>query len=110
MATPSPANLRAFVRRQTRLLPVADLPGIRLHTAHDVMEVCRLSGLELGQADPPLPYWAFPWAGGLAVARYVVDHPEELADRDVVDIASGSGLCAIAAARAGAASVLAIDV
>ena len=74
------------------------------------METCRLAGLELGQADPPLPYWAFAWAGGLGVARYLLDHPEEIAGRRVVDIASGSGLCAIVAGRSAAASVLAIDV
>jgi predicted nicotinamide N-methyase len=110
MPTPSPANLRAFVRRHTHLRDVPDVPGLRLHLADDVMEVCRLAGLELGQADPPLPYWAFAWAGGLAIARYLVDHPEEVAGRRVVDIASGSGLCAIFAARAGAADVVAADV
>ncbi len=98
------------MRRHTRLQDVADVPGLRLHLADDVMEVCRLAGVELGQADPPLPYWAFAWAGGLAVARHLVDHPEEVAGRRVVDVASGSGLCAIVAARAGAADVVAADV
>ena len=110
MATRSPARLRAFVRRHTTLRPVPDVPGLRLHVAEDVMETCRLAGLELGQADPPLPYWAFAWAGGLGVARYLLDHPDEVAGRRVVDVASGSGLCAIVAARSGAASVLAIDI
>ena len=98
------------MRRHTRLQDVADVPGLRLHLADDVMEVCRLAGVELGQADPALPYWAFAWAGGLAVARHLVDHPEEVAGRRVVDVASGSGLCAIVAARAGAADVVAADV
>jgi predicted nicotinamide N-methyase len=110
MSTPSRANLRAFVRRNTHLQDVPDVPGLRLHLADDVMEVCRLAGVELGQADPPLPYWAFAWAGGLAIARYLVDHPVEVAGRRIVDVASGSGLCAIVAARAGAADVLAADV
>lgn len=110
MIAPSPARLRAFVRRNTRLVEVPDLPGVRLHLADDAMTVCRLAGLELGQPDPPLPYWAFVWSGGLAVARYLVDHPEEVAGRRVLDIASGSGLCAIVAARAGAASVTAADI
>ena len=110
MATPSPARLRAFVRNTTRLGPVADLPGVRLQLADDVMAVCRLAGSELGQADPPLPFWAFPWAGGLAVARYLVDHPGEVAGREVLDVASGSGLCAIVAMRCGAASAHAVDV
>ena len=74
------------------------------------MAICRLAGLELGQPDPPLPFWAFPWAGGLAIARHLVDHPELVAGRRVVDVASGSGLCAIVAARCGAESVVAFDV
>ena len=110
MPTPSPATLRAFVRRQTRLEPVPDVPGVRLHTADDVMGVMAQAGEVLGQADPPLPFWAFPWAGGLAVARYVQDHPDEVASRHVVDVASGSGLCAIVAVRMGAASAQAVDI
>ena len=110
MATPSPANLRAFVRRHTRLVPVPDVPGVRLHLADDVMEVLQLAGTELGQSDPALPYWAFAWAGGLAVARYLVDHPDEVAGRRVLDIASGSGLCAIVALRSGAVSAQAVDI
>ena len=110
MATRSSARLRAFVRRHTTLRPVADIPGLRLHVADDVMETCRLAGLELGQVDPPLPYWAFAWAGGLGIARYLLDHPEAVAGRRVIDVASGSGLCAIVAARSAAAAVLAIDI
>jgi predicted nicotinamide N-methyase len=83
---------------------------VRLHVADDVMTVCRLAGSELGLSDPPLPFWAFPWAGGLAIARYLVDHPGEVGGRTVVDLASGSGLCAIVALRCGAASAEAIDV
>jgi predicted nicotinamide N-methyase len=110
MARPSPANLRAFVRRNTQLLPVPDLPGVRLQVADDVMTVCRLAGSELGESDPALPYWAFAWAGGLAIGRYLMDHPDEVAGRRVLDIASGSGLCAIVALRSGAASAHAVDV
>lgn len=110
MPTPSPATLRAFVRRQTRPEPVPDVPGVRLQTADDVMSVMAAAGEVLGQADPPLPFWAFPWAGGLAVARYVQDHPDEVASRHVVDVGSGSGLCAIVAVRMGAASAQAVDI
>jgi predicted nicotinamide N-methyase len=110
MATPSPANLRAFVRRNTRLLPVPDVPGVHLQLADDVTRMCRLAGSELGLTDPALPYWAFAWAGGLAIARYIVDHPDEVAGRRVLDIASGSGLCAIVAVRSGALSAHAVDV
>jgi predicted nicotinamide N-methyase len=108
--TPSAARLRAFVRQHTRLVPVPDVPGLRLRLADDAMAVLRQSALELGELDPPLPFWAFAWPGGLGLARYLADHPAEVAGRRVVDVASGSGLCAFAAMRAGAASVEAIDV
>lgn len=110
MPTQSPANLRAFVRRHTRLTPVPGLPGLRLQLADDVMVVMQLAGAELGQRDPALPFWAFAWAGGLAVSQYLVDHPEEVAGRRVLDVASGSGLCAVVAMRLGAASVHAVDI
>ena len=110
MPRPSPAGRRAFVRRNTRLQDVPDVQGVRLHLADDVAVASRAAGEELGERDLDLPYWAFAWAGGLAIARYLADHPEEVAGRRVLDVASGSGLCAIAAARAGATSVRAIDV
>ena len=110
MATESPANLRAFVRRNTRLVIVPDLPGVRLHLADDVTTIGSLAGRELGDPDPDLPYWAFAWAGGLAVARYLMDHPDEVAGRNVVDVGSGSGLCAIVAMRLRAASAEAFDI
>jgi predicted nicotinamide N-methyase len=109
MPTPSPADLRAFVRRHTRLQTVPDVPGLRLQVADDVMRVCQLAGRELEQPDPALPFWAFPWAGGLGLARYLVDHPHEVAGRRVLDVASGSGLLAIVALRLGAASAHAVD-
>jgi predicted nicotinamide N-methyase len=108
--TPSPADLRAFVRRHTRLAPVPDIPGLRLHVADDVARVGRAVTAELGLPDADLPYWAFAWAGGLAVARYLVEHPTEVAGLRVVDVGSGSGLCAIAAVRAGAGAVRAFDI
>ena len=110
MPRPSPANRRAFVRRNTRLQAVPDVPGVRLHLADDVAVASRLAAVELGQSDPGLPFWAFAWAGGLGIARYLVDHPDEVAGRRVLDVASGSGLCAIVAARAGASSTRANDI
>ncbi len=70
----------------------------------------RQAADELGDPDAGLPFWAFAWAGGLAVARYLLDHPEEVAGRRVLDMASGSGLCAIVALRAGALAAHAYDV
>jgi len=108
--SPSPSELRSFVRRQTRLQALTDVPGVRLHLADDVTTVWRRSGELFGEPDPPLPFWAFAWSGGLAIARYLLDHPDEVAGRRVIDLGSGSGLCAIVASRVGAASVQAIDV
>ncbi len=106
----SPAELRAFIRRATQLRPVPDLPGVRLHLADDVSEVGRRAAEALGHPDPDLPYWAFAWAGGLAVSRYLVDHPDEVARRRIFDLAAGSGLCAIVALRSGAATARAADI
>lgn len=110
MAVPSLPSRLAFVRRNTRLQDVPDVSGLRLHLADDVTTVWHQTGEFLGLADPPLPFWAFAWSGGLGIVRYLADHPDELAEKAVVDVGSGSGLCAIVAARLGAGSVLAIDV
>lgn len=101
---------RAFVLRHTRLRPVSALDGIRLHLADEVLPLWHATQLETGDEDAPLPYWAFAWAGGLALASYLRDHPEAVGGRSVFDFGSGSGVVAIAAARAGAAQVTASDV
>ncbi len=101
---------RAFVLRQTRLRPVPGLEAIRLHLADEALPLWHAVQLETGDPDAALPYWAFAWAGGLAISRYLADHPEAVAGRRVFDLASGSGLCAIAALRAGASSVTAADI
>ena len=110
MATPSLPSRLAFVRRHARLQDVPDVPGLRLHLGDDVTSVWHRTGEFLGLADPPLPYWAFAWSGGLGIARYLLEHPEEVAGRSVLDVGTGSGLCAIVAARLDAASVLAVDI
>jgi len=104
------APARAMVLRQTRLQPVPGIEGIRLHLADDVLTVWQATQAASGDRDEPVPYWAFAWGGGLAIAAYLRDHPEAVAGRRVMDMASGSGLCAFAALRAGAASVTAVDV
>jgi predicted nicotinamide N-methyase len=87
------------------------IPEIRLHlsTAEPTV-LWEQTERETGRADLPPPFWAYPWAGGTALARYLLDHPELAAGRVVLDLASGSGLVAIAAALAGAARVLASDI
>jgi predicted nicotinamide N-methyase len=86
------------------------VPGIRLHQASDPIGLWRRTELASGRTGLDPPFWAFAWAGGLALARYLLDHPETVCGRHVIDIASGSGLVAIAAAKAGAAAVTAYDI
>ena len=89
------------------------MPGldeIRLHLADEVLPLWHAVQIESGDQDAPLPYWAFAWGGGLAIAHYLRDHPDVVAGRRVFDLASGSGLCAIAAGRAGATAVTANDI
>jgi predicted nicotinamide N-methyase len=104
------ASTRAFVLRHTRLRPVPWLEEIRLHLADEVNPLWHAVGIETSDTDPALPYWAFAWGGGLALGRYLREHPEVVAGRRVFDLASGSGLCAIAAMLAGAASATAVDI
>ena len=104
------ASARAFVLRHTRLRPVPGIDGIRLHLADEALPLWHAVQVETGDPDAALPYWAFAWGGGLAITRYLADHPEAVAGRSVLDLASGSGLCAIAAAMAGAADVAAADI
>jgi len=104
------ASPRAFVLRHTRLRPVPGLEEIRLHLADEVLPLWHAVQVETGDPDAALPYWAFAWAGGLAIGRYLRDHPEVVAGRRVFDLASGSGLCAIAAMRAGARVATGADI
>jgi predicted nicotinamide N-methyase len=89
---------------------VALVPEIRLHQASEPIGVWERTELAAGRTNMDPPFWAFAWAGGQALARHLLDHPEAVKGRRVIDIASGSGLVAIAAARAGAATVTAYDI
>lgn len=100
----------AFVRETTRPRPVPHVPEIILQTADEVTALWAKTETDLATVGLPPPFWAFPWAGGQALARYVLDHPELVRGRRVLDVASGSGLVAIAAALAGAGAVTANDI
>lgn len=99
----------AFVRLHAQLAPVALVPEILLHQADEPIGLWELTEGEFRSEQPP-PFWAFAWPGGQALARYVLDHPDVVAGRRVLDLAAGSGLVAIAAARCGAASVRAVEI
>lgn len=115
---PDPA---AFIKANLRLAPVPALPEIRLYTAHPGSGLRRLvdphqgadAGDDAGEpedAEPQPPYWAYAWAGGAVLARYVLDHPQSVAGRRVLDLGAGSGLVGIAAAKAGASAVMAAEI
>ena len=104
------ADPAAFILANTRLQPVPHAPEISLWLAHEVTPLWRLTEEELGEIGLPPPFWAFAWAGGQALARYLLDHPQEVAGRRVLDFAAGSGLVGIAAMKAGAASALCADI
>jgi predicted nicotinamide N-methyase len=106
----SPQGRRAFILAHTKLLPVPHATEISLHVADDSTALWLKTEEELGEMGLPPPFWAFAWAGGQALARYILDHPETVRSKRVLDFASGSGLVAIAAAIAGASHVTACDI
>ena len=99
-----------MIRAGTQLRSVPLIPDIRLYLAGDPISLWRRTELTSGRTGLDPPFWAFAWAGGVALARYLLDHPETVRGRHAIDIASGSGIVAIAAAMAGAAAVTAYDI
>jgi predicted nicotinamide N-methyase len=99
-----------FIRANTRLLNPPLVPEIVLHLAEESLPIWRRTEEELGAMNVPPPYWAFAWAGGQALARWLLDNPAQLAGARVLDLGCGSGLGGLAAARTGAARVLAADI
>jgi predicted nicotinamide N-methyase len=89
---------------------VPGLETVRLHLADDALTLWHAVQIETGDPDAALPYWAFAWGGGLAIGRYLADQPDVVRGRRVFDLATGSGLCAIAAMQAGAEAVTAADI
>jgi predicted nicotinamide N-methyase len=100
----------AFISGNTRLLAPPLVPEICLHLAEESLPIWRKTEEELGEMNVPPPYWAFAWAGGQALARYLLDTPALVAGQAVLDLGCGSGLTAIAAMKAGAARTLAADI
>lgn len=103
-------NPTAFILTNTRLQTVPHAPEISLWLADEVTPIWRLTEEELGEMGLPPPFWAFAWAGGQGLARWLLDNPAEVAGKRVLDLAAGSGLVGIAAMQAGAASVLCADI
>ena len=101
---------RAFILENTRLQAPPHTPELRLHLADEITPIWTLTEEALAEIGLPPPFWAFAWAGGQALARYILDNPAIVSGKRVLDFASGSGLVAIAAMKAGAASVLAADI
>lgn len=102
-------ELMDFVRERTAPAPVPLVPELRLYQASELTPLWQATARELADFDDS-PFWAFPWAGGQALARHLLDHPEVVRGRSVLDFATGSGLVGIAASLAGAARVVGTDV
>jgi predicted nicotinamide N-methyase len=103
-------DIPAFIRENTRVLAPSHVPELKLYLADDAVALWQMTEEQLGELGLPPPFWAFAWAGGQALARYVLDNPEIVRGKSVLDVASGSGLVAIAAMKAGAAQAIAVDI
>ena len=110
MIPATPEGRRAFIVANTRLQAPPHVPELQLHLADEITPIWKLTEEALQEIGLPPPFWAFAWAGGQALARYVLDTPETVRGKSVLDFASGSGIVGIAAMRAGAASVLGADI
>ena len=104
------ADRQGFIRAHTRLQRPPHTPELELWLADEITPIWRMTEEELGEIGLPPPFWAFAWAGGQALARWILDHPEEARGKRVLDFACGSGIVAIAAMKAGAARALAADI
>ncbi len=106
----SQETLVTFIRNHTRLDSPSYLPEIKLHLADEAFDLWEATERQMGTTHLAPPFWAFAWPGGMALARYVLDHPDLVAGRRVLDLAAGSGVVAIAAAMAGAKEVTASEI
>ena len=99
-----------FIRLNTSVMAPPLVPEVKLHLAHEAVPLWQKTEEELGEMGLAPPFWAFAWAGGQALARYVLDNSSLVENLKVLDLATGSGLVAIAAAQAGSASIIAADI
>lgn len=105
-----PDSAETFIRANTASAAPPHVPEISLRLADEAHELWKKTEEELAEIGLPPPFWAFAWAGGQGLARHVLDHPALVAGKRVLDFATGSGLVAIAACKAGASAVTAADV
>ena len=110
MIEQTPEGRRAFILANTRQQAPPHTPELVLHLADEITPIWKMTEEALEEIGLPPPFWAFAWAGGQALSRYLLDHPQEVAGKRVLDFATGSGLVGVAAMRAGAASVLCADI
>ena len=110
MIDPSLEGRRAFILENTRLRSPPHTPELNLRLADEITPIWQMTEEALAEIGLPPPFWAFAWAGGQALARYVLDHPNLVRGKTVIDFASGSGIVGIAAMKAGAAHVLCADI
>ena len=110
MSFDTPGAMAEFIRANTKLMAPPLVPEIKLHLAEESLPIWRKTEEELGEINVPPPFWAFAWAGGQALARYLLDNAQLMRGKTVLDLGSGSGLTAIAAMQAGALSALASDI
>ncbi len=103
-------DLDTFIAAQTTIAAAPLVPEIRLHLASEVTPLWQATEAALARDNLPPPYWAFAWPGGQALSRYVLDHPDSVRGRRVLDFAAGCGIGALAASRAGAVSVSAAEI
>ena len=106
----SPAQMRNLIRAETRPIGLSFVSPLRIHGADEAVPLWQRTEERLGGEDIPPPFWAFAWAGGQGLARWVLDHPAEVAGQDVLDFASGCGVVGLAAARVGAERVTCVDI
>ncbi|HEX4196470.1 MAG TPA: methyltransferase [Caulobacteraceae bacterium] len=110
MSAETIADPHGFILANTRLKSPPHTPEIALYLADEITPIWRMTEEELGRIGLPPPFWAFAWAGGQALARYLLDHPAEVKGGSVFDVGTGSGLVAVAAMQAGAKSAAGADI